>query len=234
MQKKLIKLLVQNTNFSRKQILQFFKNQEVTIDGQVVNQDFENFIGTEIKIQGQEIYSWWTIYLAINKPTGYVCANIDNLHSTIFEILEPKYRNIQNLHTVGRLDKDTTGLLLVTNDGQWTHSLTSPKKHVEKVYLVTVDQKIDSALISHFAQGVQIGPNEITRPGQLEIISSNQAFLTIDEGKFHQVKRMFKTFNYQVTNLKRVQYGKLKLTDLNLKEGQTLLLSQAQIEQIKK
>lgn len=160
-------------------------------------------------------YSTYEYYL-LHKPAGYVTAVKDNLYPTVMELI--KDSTAKNLAPVGRLDKDTEGLLLITNDGALAHNLLSPKKHVDKTYYAKIDSPVDDSDITAFAEGVDIGDENPTLPAKLEIISSSgecsEILLTIHEGRFHQVKRMFHARGKEVTYLKRVSMGPLTLGDL--------------------
>lgn len=161
-------------------------------------------------------------YIIMNKPQGYVCALKDNLHPTINSLVKEK---IKGLHIVGRLDIDTTGLIVLTNDGTYTHNATHPKKHVKKVYQVTLAKPIKDEDIKIIEAGMQIdhGATQL-KPGKVEIISDNVINLTIEEGKFHQVKKMFFALDNEVIKLHRIIFDKYSLSDFDLKEGEYKIL----------
>lgn len=169
-------------------------------------------------------------YYMLNKPAGVVSAREDGRYPTVVELIDQKQRN--DLFPVGRLDLDTEGLLLITNDGILCHELLSPKKHVEKTYYVEVDKEIPDKAVTQFQQGVDIGEEKLTLPAQLEILTKTTARLTIQEGKFHQVKRMFKTVGTNVVYLKRLSMGKLVL-DPSLPCGQYRPLTESEIRLLK-
>ena len=152
----------------------------------------------------------------MNKKAGYITATEDFKEDTVMELL-PEWVIRKDLAPVGRLDKDTEGLLLFTNDGKLNHRLLSPKSHIDKVYYVELEKDISDDDIVKLEQGVDIG-NYITQPAKVEKISNNKIYLTIKEGKFHQVKKMLEAINNKVCYLKRVSFGKLKLNDLALGE----------------
>ena len=159
----------------------------------------------------------------LNKPAGVISATEDRSCQTVVDLIQEKKR--KDLFPVGRLDKDTEGLLLITNDGELAHRLLSPKKHVDKCYFARVSGKVTEDDVRSFENGVNIGrleQPEITMPGKLEIITSDeisQIHLTIQEGKFHQVKRMFRAVGKEVIYLKRLRMGTLVL-DENLNIGE--------------
>ena len=161
------------------------------------------------------------VYYILNKPADYVCAREDNLSKTVIELIDDTHKD---LTTVGRLDKDTTGLLIITNDGNTVHDLTSPRKHVDKIYYATIDGLVKDSDIEKFKDGLDIGDDKKTLPSILKIISrdeknnTSEIEVTISEGRYHQVKRMFEAIDTKVTSLKRIQMGKLELPS-SLKEG---------------
>lgn len=159
-------------------------------------------------------------YYMLNKPAGVISASEDRRERTVVDLITTKKRN--DLFPVGRLDRDTEGLLLITNDGDLAHRLLSPKKHVDKVYYARIDGKVTEEDQKVFAEGLDIGEEKKTLPAQLHILKSgeeSEITLTIREGKFHQVKRMFHAVGKEVVYLKRLQMGSLKL-DETLRPGE--------------
>ena len=167
------------------------------------------------------------MYYMLNKPQGVVSATQDNTCKTVLDILDVDCK--KDLFPVGRLDKDTEGLLLITNDGELAHKLLSPKKHVDKTYLVGIARKLSTEDIEKLELGVDIGEKHLTQPAKVEVISDTEIKLTIHEGKFHQVKRMLKAVDNEVLTLKRVSFGGLKL-DETLKTGEYRELTEQEIE----
>lgn len=149
------------------------------------------------------------IYLMLNKPKGYVCATKDNIHKSVLELI--KGFDERTLHIVGRLDIDTEGLLLITDDGDFTHKVTSPKSDISKTYYVEYSGVLNNDAIKMVSEGILLDDGELTRPGNLEIIEEGKSFITITEGKYHQVKKMFAGMNTKVTYLKRVKINNLEL-----------------------
>jgi 16S rRNA pseudouridine516 synthase len=173
------------------------------------------------------------LYIMLNKPAGVVSATRDNLSQTVLELLGDVGR--KDLFPVGRLDKDTEGLLLITNDGDLAHRLLSPKKHVDKVYFVKVKGQLTIKDKEAFLQGVDIGDDKLTMPADLKIISggeTSEAELCIREGRFHQVKRMFEAVGKEVIYLKRLSMGSLQL-DPDLTPGSFRELTEQEIELLK-
>jgi 16S rRNA pseudouridine516 synthase len=173
------------------------------------------------------------VYLMLNKPSGVVSATTDNVSKTVLDLIQDKKG--KDLFPVGRLDKDTEGLLLLTNDGDLAHRLLSPKKHVDKVYYAKIQGKVTPEDQSAFLAGVDIGEDSLTMPAKLVILSSDNVSeieLAIQEGKFHQVKRMFEAVGKEVIYLKRLSMGGLSL-DPDLALGEYRELSQQELELLK-
>lgn len=165
-------------------------------------------------------------YFMLNKPDGVVSATQDNTAKTVLELLPEHAR--KDLFPVGRLDKDTQGLLLITNDGDLAHKLLSPKKHVDKTYLVGIEHALSKEDIQRLEQGVDIGEEKLTLPAKVETLNDTQIYLTIHEGKFHQVKRMLQAVDNQVLTLKRTTFGSLTL-DSNLAPGECRELTDEEV-----
>ena len=168
-------------------------------------------------------------YYMLNKPAGVISATEDKREKTVIDLITEKKR--KDLFPVGRLDRDTEGLLLISNDGELAHRLLSPSKHVDKVYYAKIDGKVTIEDVEAFQQGVDIGEEKVTRPAKLRILKSgtqSEIELTICEGKFHQVKRMFQAVEKEVVYLKRLQMGTLIL-DESLKPGEYRELTEQEI-----
>lgn len=171
-------------------------------------------------------------YFMLNKPAGVVSATEDKKERTVLDLLQERKR--KDLFPVGRLDKDTEGLLLITNDGNLAHRLLAPGKHVDKVYYAEIDGKVTREDAEHFLAGVDIGDEKKTMPAVLEILSSadqSRVLVTIREGRFHQVKRMFHAAGKEVLFLKRIQMGPLKL-DERLRPGEYRRLTKEEVEKL--
>ena len=186
----------------------------------------------KVYCEGKEVgYTKYEYYM-LHKPAGFVSATTDARDKTVLELITDKKR--KDLFPVGRLDKDTEGLLLITNDGELAHKLLAPKKHVDKLYYAKVEGVVTEEDVEAFAEGVDIGEGEITRPAVLEILKSDEIseiHLTIQEGKFHQVKRMFEAVGKKVIYLKRISMGTLVL-DKNLKLGEYRMLTEEELEHL--
>lgn len=168
-------------------------------------------------------------YFMLNKPAGVISATEDAMQDTVLDFF--KEEPYKNLYPVGRLDKDTEGLLLITNDGDLGHRLLSPKKHVPKTYYVGLAHGLSQSDIDALERGIDIGEKKLTLPAKVEIVEENAVYITITEGKFHQVKRMFEAVNNQVVYLKRVSMGSLHL-DKSLRPGEYRSLTQEEKEEL--
>lgn len=168
-------------------------------------------------------------YYMLNKPAGVISATEDKREKTVIDLIIERKR--KDLFPVGRLDRDTEGLLLISNDGELAHRLLSPSKHVDKVYYAKIDGEVTIEDVEAFQQGVDIGEEKLTRPAKLRVLKSgtqSEIELTICEGKFHQVKRMFQAVGKEVVYLKRLQMGALIL-DESLKPGEYRELTEQEI-----
>ena len=171
------------------------------------------------------------VYYMLNKPAGVVCANHDSKESTVLDLFKDLKR--RKLSCVGRLDKDTTGLLILTDDGNLIHALTSPQKKVYKEYLVGIDHPLSEADIKALEEGVDIGDDRPTLPSKVCIKDDKTIVLSICEGRFHQVKRMLIAVGNEVLSLKRISEGKVRL-DEGLKPGEYRRLTEDEIRELKR
>ena len=188
-----------------------------------------------IEVNGEEIFYRKYIYLMMNKPDGVVSATFDNRDETVIDLLEIEHQVFEPF-PVGRLDKDTVGLLLLTNDGELNHRLISPKWKVDKVYYAKIDKKVTEADIKKFKNGITLDDGYTCKEAKLEILESSdsgsEVMITIQEGKFHQVKRMFEAVDKSVVYLKRVEFGTLQL-DEDLEEGEYRELTEEEVAILK-
>lgn len=227
--------MLSNTGLgSRKQIKLDAGKGYIEVNG-TIEKDRSKIIDTEndeIKYKGQIIKYVQFVYIMMNKPGGVVSATEDKYDKTVIDLLSYEDRAFKPF-PVGRLDKDSEGLLLITNDGLLAHDLLSPKKHVDKTYYVEVDEEVTENDVTAFEKGVILKEdNYKTLPAKLQIIESGYpsiCLVTIREGKFHQVKRMFNAINNEVIYLKRISMGTLKL-DESLKTGQYRHLTEEEIK----
>ncbi len=185
-----------------------------------------------VEWQGREIAKPGPRYIMLFKPDGYVCSHEDGFNHTAFVLLDEV--KMEDLHFAGRLDVDTTGLVLITDDGQWSHRITSPKHKCEKTYRVWLADPIGADYKQKFAEGIELrNEKEATLPAKLEIIdeSENEVLLTIVEGKYHQVKRMFAALGNKVEHLHRERIGAIEL-DEALEPGEYRYLTQDEIDSV--
>ena len=222
---------------TRQEVKKLIRSGQVSVDGAVVKKPDTKVEQTvqEVCLNGEKVGYESFEYYMLNKPAGVISATEDRSCQTVVDLIKEKKR--KDLFPVGRLDKDTEGLLLITNDGELAHRLLSPKKHVDKCYFARVSGKVTEDDVRIFENGVNIGSleqPEITMPGKLEIITSDeisQIHLTIQEGKFHQVKRMFQAVGKEVIYLKRLRMGTLVL-DENLSIGEYRPLTKEELEKL--
>lgn len=217
---RLDKFLVEMGIGSRSQVKQIVKKGMITVNKAPAKSSDMRIDENKDNIQYNGrllLYSKFRYFL-LNKPAGYVSATRDNVHKTVLDLL--KGENTKDLFPVGRLDIDTEGLLLITNDGALSHRLLSPSHHVPKTYYAEIDGYVTEDTISLFSEGVDIGDERPTLPAKLVILTSDNKVkrssveLTITEGRFHQVKRMFQSVGMEVTFLRRISMGSLKLGNL--------------------
>lgn len=222
---------------TRQEVKKLIRSGQASVNGAVVKKPETKVEQTvqEVCLNGEKVGYESFEYYMLNKPAGVISATEDRSCQTVVDLIQEKKR--KDLFPVGRLDKDTEGLLLITNDGELAHRLLSPKKHVDKCYFARVSGKVTEDDVRSFENGVNIGSleqPEITMPGKLEIITSDeisQIHLTIQEGKFHQVKRMFRAVGKEVIYLKRLRMGTLVL-DENLSIGEYRPLTKEELEKL--
>lgn len=221
---------------SRKEVKKLLKDGAVQVNGATVKDGKDHVNPTEdtVTVHNEEVTYKEFVYLIMNKPQGVISATEDHKEKTVIDLLHWDDA-IFKPFPVGRLDKDTEGLLVLTNDGQLAHQLTSPKRHVPKTYFAVVEGEVDEDDIHAFEEGVTLDDGYKTKPGYLKILKAGQTSdieLIITEGKFHQVKRMFLARGKKVIYLKRISMGQLKL-DETLELGQYRALTEEELELLK-
>ena len=242
---RLDKLLAHEGIGSRKEIRKLLRNCEVLVNGSRTY-DSATQVDAEsdtISVDGEEINLHKNLYLMMNKPQHYVCSTKEGDHETVFDLLDDSLRTpyLQDkLHLVGRLDMDTEGLLLFTTDGELTHRLISPKSHISKTYLCGLEHtetaEHQTAITAKFESGIEVGPEDneqgfTAQPAQITWLNDTTAHLTIYEGKYHQVKRMFAAVGNKIVYLKRISMGQLKL-DEELELGEYKELTDDDLEKL--
>ena len=236
---RLDKFLANSGIGTRKEVKEILKKKKISVNGIFVK-DGKIHIDEKkdvIKYKNEVISYKPFVYIMMNKPAGVISATEDSHHKTVIDLLNNKYRTY-DVFPVGRLDIDTEGLLLLTNDGILSHNLLSPKKHVDKKYYVKIAKPLSENDVKTLENGIKLEENFITKKANVEIISedlesnSYQVYITICEGKFHQVKRMFKAVDNEVLYLKRIKMGNL-LLDQNLKLGEYRELTEEELDELK-
>lgn len=226
---RLDKFLAENTGLTRSQATKALRQNEVMLNGEIVkNGALKVSAADQIHFAGR-LLDWVEQgqYFMLYKPQGYVCSNDDGDYPTIYQFFD--YPLAIKLHSAGRLDVDTTGLVLLTDDGQWSHRVTSPKHHCEKTYLVTLADPVESHYQQACEQGILLRSEKTpTKPAKLEIIDDYNVNLTISEGRYHQVKRMFAALGNKVVALHRWKIGDIEL-DTRLDEGEFRSLTEVEI-----
>lgn len=212
MQKRLDKFLCDLNIGTRSQVKTFIQKGLVTVNGEIMKKPEYKVSDTDsVCYQGQALSGEQYAYYMLHKPAGIISATEDKFQTTVLEYF--KEEPCKNLYPVGRLDKDTEGLLLITNDGELGHRLLSPRHHIPKTYYVELEHSVTESEIALLETGVDIGEKNVTLPAKIEIIDEKMLYITITEGKFHQIKRMFEAVNNKVIYLKRISMGNLALDD---------------------
>ena len=217
---RLDKLLAGTGRWSRKEVKDLVRQGRVRVDGVTAAKPEDKVDPSmDIRVDGQSVGCGGFTYIMLNKPAGLLSATEDRRQATVLDLLDEPLRR-QELFPVGRLDKDTTGLLLLTNDGQLAHKLLSPKSHVDKVYLARVDAPVDGTDVEAFAAGIVLGDGTRCQSAGLEVLEDGlRCLVTLREGKFHQVKRMLAHRGKTVLELERLSMGSLHL-DQQLARGE--------------
>lgn len=230
---RLDKFLCETLNLSRKEAKDFVKKSSITINDVLIKDS--SFVFNEntsrVLVNDKPLTHEKYVYFMLNKPADYITATKDDNQKTVLDLFKSENRN--DLFAVGRLDKDTVGLLIITNDGDLSHHLTSPKHHVSKTYYVKTRTVVSDEDLKILSNGVELTGDGMTKPAKTERISDCELYLTITEGMYHQVKRMLNAVNNEVIFLKRVSMGDVSL-DEGLKEGQYRRLTTEEIELLKK
>ena len=225
------KIISQQTLYSRKDVKELIRNKKVTVNNLVINKsDIKINEETDIlKIDGEIIEIKKHIYLVLNKPKGFISATEDRNMKTVLDLVPDKYLH-RNLFPAGRLDKDTTGLMIITDDGNFAHNILSPKKHIPKTYNVKIDIPMTKEMVEGFKKGISLNDGEC-KPSTLEITDTYTGTVILNEGRYHQIKRMFGCFKAKVLELERIQMGNFKLPK-DLLEGMCRELTKEELNQI--
>ncbi|HDI4514005.1 TPA: rRNA pseudouridine synthase [Listeria monocytogenes] len=222
--------LLSHTGFgSRKEVKPLLKSGAVVVNG-TIQKDSKTQVNPDkdqITVHGTPVVYQEFVYFMLYKPQNVVSATEDNVSETVIDLLAQE-DTLTDPFPVGRLDKDTEGLLIITNDGTLAHNLLSPKKHIDKTYYAKIDGDVTAADVEAFAAGIELDDGYTCKPASLEIITPNEINVTIQEGKFHQVKRMFAARGKTVSYLKRISMGNLQL-DESLELGEYRPLTEAEL-----
>ncbi|NOI91860.1 pseudouridine synthase [Vibrio splendidus] len=224
---RLDKYLCKSTELTKPEAIERIHNGEVNVNNKTVtDESTQVHESNTILLNGTLLKLREFRYLLMHKPAGTICSNIDEVYPSLFNYIEVD--KASELHIAGRLDADTTGLVLITDDGRWSFNITLPTKSCKKVYRVTLSRDIKDDVAGKFKAGIQLqGEQKLTRPAELEVITSKEVLLTITEGKFHQVKRMFAAVGNRVVGLHREQIGDVRL---DVEAGQWRYLTQAEVD----
>ncbi|WP_412497929.1 16S rRNA pseudouridine(516) synthase RsuA [Vibrio furnissii] len=230
---RLDKFLCDALGSTRKEATQILKSGDVTVDGKI--QKSGSVQVTEASVvawQERQLSLTGPRYIMLYKPEGFVCSHEDGFNQTAFVLLDEV--NMRGLHFAGRLDVDTTGLVLITDDGQWSHRITSPKHKCDKTYRVWLADAVQADYAEQLAHGIELrNERELTLPAHMELVNAdeNEVLLTIHEGKYHQVKRMFAALGNKVEALHRERVGEIVL-DESLEPGEYRYLTEAEVASI--
>ena len=229
--KRIDRILSEQTNYSRKEIKKLVSKGLVLVNEGVVRRSDEKYDedNISIKINGEDVSVNKHFYLLLNKPKGYVSTTVSDSDKAVIDLVPNKYKT-RTLFPAGRLDKDTTGLMLITDDGVFAHNILSPKKHIKKIYEVVIDKDVSDGMINGFKEGVKLNDGEC-KSALLEKVDTNKCLVTLTEGRYHQIKRMFGCYKAKVLELKRICMGELYLPT-NLAVGEVREVSDEELIKI--
>ena len=224
---RLDKFVCKSTVLTKPEAVELIKAGQVTVNGAIeVNEATQVHENNDLRLNGDILKARDFRYIIMHKPAGTICSNIDEAYPSLFNHLSVE--NPSELHIAGRLDADTTGMVLITDDGRWSFNITSPNKECSKVYRVNLSKDIALDATEKFKAGIKLqGEQNLTRPAALEVLTAREVLLTITEGKFHQVKRMFSAIGNKVISLHRESIGNVKL---DVEEGQWRYLTPKEIK----
>ena len=228
---RLDKAISKVTDLSRSDAKRAARGERVTVNGEVITDPATKVNESDtLCLDGEPLLEPGPRYLMLHKPLGYVSATKDSEHPTVLDLIDEP--NKHKLHIAGRLDIDTTGLLLLTDNGQWSHRITSPRHHCGKTYYAHLAERIGEEAVEKFARGIWLdSEKKRTKPAKLEILFANEVRITISEGRYHQVKRMFAALGNRVLELHRERIGDIHLGD-ELLEGEYRPLTPEEITSV--
>lgn len=228
---RLDKVISSQTNYSRKDVKELIKQKKVMVNNNTVfKSDLKvDELCDEIIVNNERLSIKRNIYLILNKPKGYVSATKDNYDKTVLDFVPLEFKK-RNIFPAGRLDKDTTGMMILTDDGVFAHDILAPKKHIKKIYKVTIDKEITDEMIKGFLDGVMLNDG-MCKTAKLEKIDKNIGIVTLTEGRYHQIKRMFACFKANVIELERIGMGDMTLPE-DLQLGEIRELTDEELKKI--
>ena len=227
------KIISSQTNYSRKDVKKLISQKKIRVNDEIVKRPEQkvNEQQDAIYIEGQKLDMKKNIYLVLNKPQGYISTTEDKTAKTVLDLVPEQYIR-KGLFPAGRLDKDTTGMMIITDDGEFAHNILAPRKHIEKTYRVQIDIDITEEMKEKFKQGIVL-KDHVCCPATIVVENKNTALITITEGKYHKIKRMFGCFGAKVVRLHRISMGGLQLPS-DLREGQCRELTAEELEKVSK
>ena len=217
------KIIASQTNYSRKDVKKLISQKKVRVNDEIVKRPEQKFDEQQDTIYKKHIY------LVLNKPQGYISATEDRTAKTVLDLVPEQYMR-KGLFPAGRLDKDTTGMMIITDDGEFAHNILAPRKHIEKTYRVQIDIDITEEMKEKFKQGIVL-KDHVCCPATIVVENKNTALITITEGKYHQIKRMLGCFGAKVVRLHRISMGGLQLPS-DLIEGKCRELTAEELEKV--
>lgn len=223
------KIIASQGKYSRSEVKTLISKKKITVDQEIIKSSSIKVDPnvSVIAINGEELYFKKFVYLMLNKPKGYVSATEDIEHKTVLELVPEEFAG-RDLFPAGRLDRDTTGLMIITDDGQMAHNILSPKKHIQKIYHVELDIPVTPEMSTGFAEGVKLNDG-VCKEAHLESTGEKTCLVTLKEGRYHQIKRMFGCFGAKVLQLHRVAMGNLRLPE-DLEVGQIRELTDKELK----
>ncbi|ALO47632.1 pseudouridine synthase [Pseudohongiella spirulinae] len=228
---RLDKYVSQCTGLTRSDAKKIIRQKRISVNGKVCQKaDHAVDKATLVELDAMPLVMPSQRYYMLNKPSGYLCANTDSQAPVVMDLLT---ENTDKLSVAGRLDKDTTGLVLISDDGAWVHAVISPRRQCTKVYQAILDSPVDNNIIEQFKNGIQLkNETKLTLPAQLSVIDGTHVNIELQEGRYHQIKRMFAACGRHVVSLHRSRIGDIEL-DKNLKPGEYRELTSQEINGIK-
>ena len=228
---RLDKIISSQTNYSRRDVKELVRNKKVLVNGEIVkNSDIKVDSNVDnITINNELLQIKKNVYLMMNKPKGYVSSTDDKRFPTVLDLVPDEYSH-RDLFPAGRLDKDTTGLMIITDDGTFAHNILSPSKHISKTYRVTIDIPVTNEMVLGFKEGIKLNDG-VCKPSILEIVGEYTAIVVLTEGRYHQIKRMFGCFGAKVVELERIAMGKFNLPN-DLEQGECREFTKEELDKV--